>query len=77
MDFLKAEIAAKRKPADALDSRPQKYMRKGDIERLKREQKAQEEEAKRQAAKEEQERKQKEVRYYLVLAVDLFFTFGS
>ena len=61
MDFLKAEIAAKRKPADGLDSRPQKYMRKGDIERLKREQKAQEEEAKRQAAKEEQERKQKEV----------------
>ncbi|KAF8602835.1 Prp18-domain-containing protein [Ceratobasidium sp. AG-I] len=55
MDFLKAEIAAKRKPADGLDSRPQKYMRKGDIERLKREQKAKEEEAKRQVAKEEQE----------------------
>ncbi|KAG8720885.1 mRNA splicing protein prp18 [Ceratobasidium sp. 394] len=60
MDFLKAEIAAKRKPTDNGDSRPQKYMRKGDIERLKREQKEQEAEAKRQAAKEEEERKQKE-----------------
>ncbi|KAG9127175.1 mRNA splicing protein prp18 [Ceratobasidium sp. 392] len=60
MDFLKAEIAAKRKPTDSADSRPQKYMRKGDIERLKREQKEQEAEAKRQAAKEEEERKQRE-----------------
>ncbi|KAG8751967.1 mRNA splicing protein prp18 [Ceratobasidium sp. 428] len=60
MDFLKAEIAAKRKPTDSADSRPQKYMRKGDLERLKREQKEQEVEAKRQAAKEEEERKQKE-----------------
>ncbi|KAH7341308.1 Prp18 domain-containing protein [Rhizoctonia solani] len=60
MDFLKAEIAAKRKPADDASSRPQKYMRKGDIERLKREQKEAEEEAKRKAAKEEQERKERE-----------------
>ncbi|KAG8739761.1 mRNA splicing protein prp18 [Ceratobasidium sp. 414] len=60
MDFLKAEIAAKRKPTDPADSRPQKYMRKGDIERLKREQKEQEAEAKRQVAREEEERKQKE-----------------
>ncbi|QRW04380.1 pre-mRNA-splicing factor 18 [Ceratobasidium sp. AG-Ba] len=61
MDFLKAEIAAKRKPTDAADTRPQKYMRKGDIERLKREQKEQEAEAKRQAKKEEEERKEKEI----------------
>jgi pre-mRNA-splicing factor 18 len=61
MDFLKAEIAAKRKPTDAPDSRPQKYMRKGDIERLKREQLAQEEAAKRQVAKEEEDKKEKEV----------------
>ncbi|KAG8733321.1 mRNA splicing protein prp18 [Ceratobasidium sp. 423] len=61
MDFLKAEIAAKRKSGDDASSRPQKYMRKGDIERLKREQKEAEQEAKRQAAKEEQERKEREV----------------
>ncbi|CAE6505871.1 unnamed protein product [Rhizoctonia solani] len=61
MDFLKAEIAAKRKSGDDAGSRPQKYMRRGDIERLKREQKEAEQEAKRQAAKEEQERKEREV----------------
>ncbi|CAE6364422.1 unnamed protein product [Rhizoctonia solani] len=60
MDFLKAEIAAKRKSADDTSSRPQKYMRKGDIERLKREQKEAEEQAKHKAAKEEQERKERE-----------------
>ncbi|CAE7082504.1 unnamed protein product [Rhizoctonia solani] len=60
MDFLKAEIAAKRKSGDDSSSRPQKYMRKGDIERLKREQKEAEEHAKRQVAKEEQERKERE-----------------
>ncbi|KAJ1308017.1 hypothetical protein OPQ81_002088 [Rhizoctonia solani] len=60
MDFLKAEIAAKRKSTEDASARPQKYMRKGDIERLKREQKEAEEEAKRQAAKEEQERKERE-----------------
>ncbi|KDN38412.1 hypothetical protein RSAG8_09506, partial [Rhizoctonia solani AG-8 WAC10335] len=61
MDFLKAEIAAKRKSGDDTSSRPQKYMRKGDIERLKREQKEAEEEAKRQVVKQEQERKEREV----------------
>ncbi|CAE6341188.1 unnamed protein product [Rhizoctonia solani] len=60
MDFLKAEIAAKRKSGDDTSSRPQKYMRKGDIERLKREQKEAEEDAKRQAVKQEQERKERE-----------------
>ncbi|CAE6425790.1 unnamed protein product [Rhizoctonia solani] len=60
MDFLKAEIAAKRKSGDDASSRPQKYMRKGDIERLKREQKEAEEEAKRKAIQEEQERKERE-----------------
>ncbi|CAE6431873.1 unnamed protein product [Rhizoctonia solani] len=60
MDFLKAEIAAKRKSTDDSGSRPQKYMRKGDIERLKREQKEAEEEAKRKVVKEEQERKERE-----------------
>ncbi len=42
MDALKAEIASKRKAIqdDPLASRPNKYMRRGDIERL-REQEAQ------------------------------------
>ncbi|KAB5589850.1 Pre-mRNA-splicing factor [Ceratobasidium theobromae] len=59
MDFLKAEIAAKRKSADESNARPQKYMRKGDIERLKREQ--QEQEEANRFAREEQERKEREV----------------
>jgi pre-mRNA-splicing factor 18 len=45
MDALKAEIATKRKPVLDNSTRPTKYMRRGDIERLKeeQEQKAQEE----------------------------------
>ena len=36
MDALKAELAKKRKAAEEAEgSRPQKYMRRGDIERLK------------------------------------------
>jgi pre-mRNA-splicing factor 18 len=38
MDFLKSEIASKRKALDQDVSRPTKYMRKGDLEKLKQEQ---------------------------------------
>jgi pre-mRNA-splicing factor 18 len=37
MDALKAEIASKRKALDNVPPRPNKYMRRGDIERLKEE----------------------------------------
>ena len=38
MDALKAELARKRKAAEEAEgSRPQKYMRRGDIERMKAE----------------------------------------
>lgn len=48
MDALKAEIAAKRKILEAENgSRPTKYMRRGDIEKMKQEQ---EQEAKQQRA---------------------------
>jgi pre-mRNA-splicing factor 18 len=49
MDALKAEIASKRKALDNGTSRPNKYMRRGDIERMKEEeeQKAREEAAKK------------------------------
>jgi len=49
MDALKAEIASKRKAFDNGPSRPNKYMRRGDIERMKEEEelKAREEAAKR------------------------------
>jgi pre-mRNA-splicing factor 18 len=48
MDALKAEIASKRKAFDNGPSRPNKYMRRGDIERMKEEEgrKAREEAAK-------------------------------
>ena len=61
MDFLKAEIAAKRKVLDedptALSGRPNKYMRRGDLERLKEEQERKAQEEKR---KQEEESKRKE-----------------
>lgn len=65
MDALKAELASKRKALDVppvADARPTKYMRRGDIERLKEEQerKAKEERLTRereQADKAEAERR--------------------
>jgi pre-mRNA-splicing factor 18 len=58
MDALKAEIASKRKTLqdDLVESsRPTKYMRRGDIEKLKEEQ-----ELKAREEKEQKERKEKE-----------------
>lgn len=40
MDFLKAEIANKRKAIQEGSSRPSKYMRRGEVERLKEEEQA-------------------------------------
>jgi hypothetical protein len=53
MDALKAEIASKRKALDNVPQRPKKYMRRGEIERMKEEeeQKAREEAAKRAEAR--------------------------
>jgi len=60
MDALKAEIALKRKALqdDPTGERPNKYMRKGDIERmrLEREQKEREEKETAKAEKEAQEK---------------------
>ncbi|KAG9037889.1 mRNA splicing protein prp18 [Tulasnella sp. JGI-2019a] len=53
MDFLKAEIAGKRKALDDSTSRPNKYMRKGDIEKMKEEELRKQREEER-ARKEEQ-----------------------
>jgi pre-mRNA-splicing factor 18 len=49
MDALKAEIASKRKTLDNASQRPNKYMRRGDIEKMKEEEerKAREEAAKK------------------------------
>lgn len=52
MDFLKAEIAGKRKAMDDTITPPTKYMRKGDIEKMKQEQERKEREAREQAKKE-------------------------
>lgn len=59
MDALKAEIASKRKALDApTQQRPNKYMRRGDIEKLKEEEerKAREEKAAAERASKERER---------------------
>jgi pre-mRNA-splicing factor 18 len=52
MDALKAEIASKRKALGNEPQRPKKYMRRGEIERMKEEeeQKAREEAAKKAEA---------------------------
>ena len=55
MDALKAEIALKRKPVD-VGFRPTKYMRRGDIERIKEEE---EEKAKQERARAVQEKAHK------------------
>jgi pre-mRNA-splicing factor 18 len=65
MDFLKAEIATKRKILDddpANGNRPNKYMRRGEVEKLKEEQERKEREAKE---KERQETAAKKVRMSL------------
>jgi hypothetical protein len=51
MDALKAEIASKRKALENVPSRPNKYMRRGDIERMREEEerKAREEAAAKKA----------------------------
>ena len=57
MDALKAEIASKRKALENVPPRPTKYMRRGDIERMKEEEerKAREEAAKKAEAEAEAE----------------------
>lgn len=56
MDALKAEIASKRKALEEVPARPNKYMRRGDLERLKEE----EERKAREKQAEERERLEKE-----------------
>lgn len=57
MDALKAEIASKRKALDNVPPRPTKYMRRGEIERMKEEEerKAREEAVKKAEAEAEVE----------------------
>ena len=65
MDILKAEIAAKRKASEGVNERPKKYMRKGDIERMKLEEEQREKEEKERQAKEKEEQ-ERQVKVSLV-----------
>jgi pre-mRNA-splicing factor 18 len=62
MDALKAEIALKRKTLEVptVEGRPNKYMRRGDIERLKEEQERKAKEEKEAQEREERGRKEAE-----------------
>ena len=66
MDFLKAEIASKKRtlsPAEGSSSQPApKYMRKGDLERIRRDEEAKAEEARRQ--EQEQKKREKESKLF-------------
>ncbi|TRM64948.1 Prp18 domain-containing protein [Schizophyllum amplum] len=55
MDALKAEIATKRKAIE-VDGRPSKYMRRGDLERLREQEEAAKQAAEREAKEKEKER---------------------
>ncbi|KIJ57637.1 hypothetical protein HYDPIDRAFT_34919, partial [Hydnomerulius pinastri MD-312] len=58
MDALKAEIALKRKTVEAdVSSRPTKYLRRGDIERMKQEEEQKAKEEKERVAQEEAQKK--------------------
>ena len=59
LDALKAEIAIKRKATPDGSSRPSKYMRRGDLEKLKEEQERKEREEK-EKARLEKEQKERE-----------------
>jgi pre-mRNA-splicing factor 18 len=66
MDFLKAEIASKKRtlsPSEgSSSSQPApKYMRKGDLERIRKEQEEREAEAKRQEEKEKRRTKEAKI----------------
>ena len=63
LDALKAEIAIKRKATPDGSSRPSKYMRRGDLEKLKEEQERKEREEKekeKEKARLEKEQKERE-----------------
>ena len=63
MDALKAEIALKRKTLDVPapeGARPNKYMRRGDLERLKEEQERKEKEEREERRRQEREREERE-----------------
>ncbi|KAH9848410.1 pre-mRNA splicing factor [Lenzites betulinus] len=60
MDALKAEIAVKRKALEPEGARPTKYMRRGELERLREEQENKEKEEKETKAREEREREERE-----------------
>lgn len=60
MEALKAEIALKRKSVNNDTSRPAKYMRRGDVEKMKEEQERKEREEKETKEREEATRKELE-----------------
>lgn len=60
MDALKAEIAVKRKALSGDTERPSKYMRRGDLERLREERERKEREEQEAKEREERERKERE-----------------
>ena len=73
LDALKAEIAIKRKATPDGSSRPSKYMRRGDLEKLKEEQERKEREEKEKARleKEQKEREAAEEKAKEKFAIDV------
>jgi DNA-binding PucR family transcriptional regulator len=68
MDALKAELAKKRKAAEeAASNRPTKYMKRGDLERMKLEEEAAKKAASKSKQEEERRAKSVEVRYLWII----------
>lgn len=75
MDALKAEISIKRKAIQedpVLNGRPTKYMRRGELERLKEEQERKAREEKQKELKAKQDSEQSKVNSYLTISSLLF-----
>ena len=72
MDALKAEIAVKRKALTEDTARPSKYMRRGDLERLREERERKEREEKEARQREERERKEREEEERRIAKVCIF-----
>lgn len=74
MDFLKAELNSKRKALEQDSARPNKYMRRGELEKLREEQERKERQAQEKSKLEaEAKAKSKQVNVSLF---DLLFNYG-
>jgi pre-mRNA-splicing factor 18 len=76
LDFLKAEISSKRKQTEELTGPQKKYIRRGELERLKEEQERKDREEKERKEREEQaaaeEKAKEKLKAKVCISIPLF-----